>query len=126
MEQIAFNDRLFIIGVCYYRFSHSDSDALLWCNIKKRSRVCFLVFVSGQQGFGSLIFIDKVITAPKINKSAARDKVLDLMTLGRFVKLINFLGVASEKYCGAVIGSDGPKLWDHTEIIFSFFLLIKI
>lgn len=63
-------------------------------------------FAPGQQGFGSLIFIDKVITAPKINKSAACDKVLDVMTLCRFVKLINFLGVTSEKYCGAEIGSD--------------------
>lgn len=58
-------------------------------------------FVSGQRGFGSLIFIDKLITTSKINKSAARDKVPDPITLGRLVKLINFLGVLL--YCGGSV-----------------------
>ncbi len=101
MVQIAFNSTLFaasIIGGCRYCFSHSDTDALLCWNIKKKVTGLLPHFVSGQRGFGSLIFIDKLITASKINKSAARDKVLDLIALGRFVNLINFLGV----YCTVV------------------------
>lgn len=71
--------------------------------LKYKKKVMGLLprFVSGQRGFGSLIFIDKLITASKINKSAARDKVLDLIALGRFVKLINFLGVLL--YCGGSV-----------------------
>ncbi len=66
-------------------------------------------FVSGQQGFGSLIFIDKLITASKMNKSAVCDKVLDIITLGRFVKLINFLGVVL--YCGGSV----VQWWDQVQ-----------
>ncbi len=71
--------------------------------LKYKKKVTGLLprFVSGQRGFGSLIFIDKLITASKINKSAARDKVLDLIALGRFVNLINFLGVLL--YCGGSV-----------------------
>lgn len=63
MVQIAFNGTLFVESVVTV-FSHSDTDALLWGYIRKVT--CLLPsLVSGQRGFGSLIFIDKVITAPE-------------------------------------------------------------